>query len=229
MDKLAIGIGMGILIVAGLLAFPVRRWVLAKWGPTAKSMSRAIRAASSRLSRAPSPASCCRPWRWRRCWIVFVVTLTQRSSIPPFRRSCWQAVCNLVLFFAVSGLSVACLSPELPAWRIVPVPAKAAAKLGHRIVTGAGLLLMVAIVGHAVSERAALQPSASFASILTLVASSHRRRRVPAVPASEILGQRHAFQVAAVLDCSLAGCAWSFVAALVAAVHGLFLTRRATC
>src|SRR5258705_360165 len=37
MDKLAIGIGTGILLIAGVLAFPVRRWVLAKWGPTAQT------------------------------------------------------------------------------------------------------------------------------------------------------------------------------------------------
>jgi small-conductance mechanosensitive channel len=59
----------------------------------------------------------------------------------------------------------------MPVWRIVPVPAKAAGRLGRRVIVGAGLLGLIAIVGHAVSDPRTLQPSASFASILTLIAS----------------------------------------------------------
>ena len=69
---------------------------------------------------------------------LFIFTLTQQEFDPAFRRFVLASGMNLMLFFAVSGLSVACLSPDMPVWRIVPVPAKAAARLGHRIVTGTG-------------------------------------------------------------------------------------------
>jgi potassium-dependent mechanosensitive channel len=171
MDKLAIGLSTGILIVAGMLAFPVRRWVLAKWGPTTTieepSYSRRIIAAvAGTVARILLPVLA-----MAALLGLFGFTLTQQEYDPAFSRFVFASGVNLMLFFAVSGLSVACLSPDMPIWRIVPVPAKAAARLGHRIVTGAGLLTIIAIVGAAVSDARGAQPSASFASILTFIAA----------------------------------------------------------
>ena len=171
MDKLAIGLSTGILIMAGLLAFPVRRWVLAQWGPTAAvaepSYSRRIIAAvAGTVARILLPVLA-----MAALLGLFGFTLTQQEYDPTFRRFVFATGINLMLFYAVSGLSIACLSPDMPVWRIVPVPAKAAARLGHRIVTGAGLLTIVAIVGAAVSDVRTGQPSASFASILTFIAA----------------------------------------------------------
>ena len=166
----AIGIGVGIIALAGILAFPVRRWVLAKWGPRPEMDApsyghRIIAAVASTIARILLPALAV-----VALYIVFVVTLPSDfdSAFPIFVRA---TVVNLVLFFVVSGLAVACLSPELPAWRIVPVPAKGAARLGRKVVAGAGLLLLVSIAASAVSSPATLQPSANFSSILALVAS----------------------------------------------------------
>ena len=171
MDKLAIGLSIGILIIAGLLAFPVRRWVLAMWGPTAAvaepSYSRRIIAAvAGTVARILLPVLA-----MAALLGLFGFTLTQQEYEPAFRRFVFASGVNLMLFYAVSGLSIACLSPDMPVWRIVPVPAKAAARLGHRIVTGAGLLTVIAIIGAAVSDARSAQPSASFASILTFIAA----------------------------------------------------------
>jgi small-conductance mechanosensitive channel len=170
MGWVTIGIGIGILIVAGVLAFPVRRWVLVKWGPraemTAPSYTRRIIAAvAGTVARILLPTLAT-----VALYILFVVTLPQEYN-PTFPIFVLASGGSVVLFFVVSGLTVACLSPDLPAWRIVPVPEKAAAKLGHRVVTGAGLLLLLSIASNAVSSPAKLQPSDNFASIVALFAS----------------------------------------------------------
>src|SRR5690242_14927585 len=166
----AIAIGVGIVILAGILAFPVRRWVLAKWGPRAEVTSpsytwRMIAAVAGTVARILLPTLAI-----IALYIVFVITLPQQydSAFPIFVLASGG---SLILFFVVSGLTVACLSPDLPAWRIVPVPEKAAAMLGHRVVTGAGLLLLLSIAHNAVSSPAKLNPSDEFASIIALFAS----------------------------------------------------------
>jgi small-conductance mechanosensitive channel len=169
MGWVAIGIGIGIIVLAGMLAFPVRRWVLAKWGPRPEMDApsyghRIIAAVASTIALILLPTLAV-----AALYIVFVVTLPPEYD-PAFPIFVWASSGSLALFFVVSGLAVACLSPELPAWRIVPVPMKAAAKLGHKVVTGAGLLLLVSIAANAVSSPTTLQPSENFASILALVA-----------------------------------------------------------
>ena len=171
MDKVTIAIGAGILIVAGLLAFPVRRWVLAKWGPTTRIAEpsytrRIIAAVAETVARILLPTAA-----MAALLGLFAFTLTQQEYDPAFLRFVLASGINLILFFVTSGLAIACLSPGMPVWRIVPVPAKAAARLGHRVVTGAGLLTLVAIVGSAVADPRTFHPSASFASILTLIAA----------------------------------------------------------
>ena len=170
MGWLAIAIGIGIVILAGILAFPVRRWVLGKWGPRAEVTSpsytwRIIAAVTGTVARILLPTLAI-----IALYIVFVVTLPQQydSAFPIFVLASGGSI---ILFFVVSGLAVACLSPDLPAWRIVPVPEKAAAMLGHRVVTGAGLLLLLSIANNAVSSPAKLHPSDDFASIIALFAS----------------------------------------------------------
>jgi small-conductance mechanosensitive channel len=170
MDKLAIGIGIGILIAAGLLAFPLRRWVLAKWGPAEvaaePSYTRRMAAAvAGTVARILLPALALVALLG-----LFVFTLSQQEYDPAFRTFVLASGGSLILFFVMSGLTVACLSPDMPIWRIVPVPAKAAARLGHRVVAGAGLLTLLAIVGNAVSDTHTSQPSASFASIIVFIA-----------------------------------------------------------
>jgi small-conductance mechanosensitive channel len=172
MDKVTIAIGMGILMVAGLLAFPVRRWVLAKWGPATKIAEpsytrRIIAAVAETVARILLPTVA-----MAALLGLFAFTLTRQEYDPAFLRFVLASGINLILFFVVSGLAIACLSPGMPVWRIVPVPAKAAARLGHRVVTGAGLLTMVAVIGSAVADPRTFHPAPSFASILTLIAAT---------------------------------------------------------
>lgn len=171
MDRLTFGIALGILLVAAALAFPVRRWVLAKWGPQEESDApsytrRMIAAVAGTTARILLPTLAL-----VALYGLFLFTLSRQeydAALPLFVAAIGS---KFIMFFAVSGLTIACLSPDLPAWRIVPVPAKAAAKLGHRVLTGTGLLLLIGIVGTAVASPRTLQPSASFASILVLAAS----------------------------------------------------------
>ncbi|WP_119303128.1 mechanosensitive ion channel family protein [Dongia deserti] len=170
MGWLAIAIGIGILILAGFLAFPVRRWVLAKWGPVAEMETpsythRMIAAVAGTIARILLPSLAI-----VALYIVFVVTLPQEYD-PAFPIFVLASGGGLVLFFVVSGLTIACLSPDLPAWRIIPVPERAAAMLGGRVVTGAGLLFLLSIANNAVSSPTKLHPSDSFASIIALFAS----------------------------------------------------------
>jgi potassium-dependent mechanosensitive channel len=171
MDRLTLGVGLGILLIAGALAFPVRRWVLAKWGPQEKIEApsytqRMIAAVAGTIARILLPTLAL-----VALYGLFVFTLSRQEYDAAFPTFVLASGSKLILFFVVSGLTVACLSPDLPAWRIVPVPAKAAAKLGHRVVTGAGLLLLLGIANTALSNPRSLQPSESFGSITALVAS----------------------------------------------------------
>jgi small-conductance mechanosensitive channel len=166
----AIGIGAGIIVLAGILAFPVRRWVLAKWGPRAEVDApsytrRIVAAAASTIALVLLPILAV-----AALYVVFVLTLPPALD-PAFPIFVWASGGSLVLFFVITGLTIACLSPALPAWRIVPVPMKAAGKLGRKVVVGAGLLLLVSIAANAASSPVTLQPSDNFASILALAAS----------------------------------------------------------
>lgn len=171
MDRLTFGVGLGILLIAGALAFPVRRWVLAKWGPQEEIEApsytqRMIAAVAGTIARILLPTLAL-----VALYGLFVFTLSRQqydAALPIFVLAIGS---KLIQFFAVSGLTVACLSPDLPAWRIVPVPASAAATLGHRVVTGTGLLLLLAIAATAASSPRTVQPSESFVSIAALIAS----------------------------------------------------------
>ncbi len=171
MDRLTIGLGLGILLIAGALAFPVRRWVLAKWGPQEEVdaptyTQRMIAAVAGTIARILLPTLALVALHG-----LFVFTLSQQEHDAAFPIFVMTSGANLIFFFVMSGLTVACLSPDLPAWRIVPVPVKAAAKLGHRIVTGAGFLLLLGIANIAVSSARTFKPSENFASIVALIAA----------------------------------------------------------
>jgi len=171
MDMLTIVLALGILAIAAVLAFPLRRWVLSRWGPRAEiaepSYTRRIVAAiAGTVARVLLPTLAIVALHG-----LFVITLPQQIEDSAFPIFVLASGGYLVLFFIVSGLTIACLSPDYPAWRLVPVPAKAARKLGRRVLTGALCFLILSIVINAVSDPRSLSPSAEFVSILALVAS----------------------------------------------------------
>lgn len=170
MDTLTIAVALAILVVAGVLAFPVRRWVLTRWGPRPQDdvpsyTRRIIAAIAGAVARVLLPTLAIIALHG-----LFVITLPPQMADSSFPIFVAASGGHLVLFFIVTGLSIACLSPDLPAWRLVPVPAKSARKLGRRIITGAGCFLILALVLNAVSNPRTLQPSDSFASLLALAA-----------------------------------------------------------
>lgn len=165
MEALTIGIGVAILVVAGLAAFPLRRWILRKWGPQpgidAPSYTRRIVATvAATIARIVLPA-----FVVILLFALFGATLSPQSYDPAFPIFVYVSGGQLVLFFVIWGLILACLSPDLPAWRIVPVPARAAVKLGRRATTGAGLWLLSSIALTAASSPASFEPSPNFAAI----------------------------------------------------------------
>ena len=92
MGWVAIGIGMGIIILAGILAFPVRRWVLAKWGPRPEMDApsyghRIIAAVASTIALILLPTLAVAALLHRvRCHAAAGV------RTRPFRSSCGQAL-----------------------------------------------------------------------------------------------------------------------------------------
>jgi small-conductance mechanosensitive channel len=218
-DKIAIGTGIGILLIAGVLAFPVRRWVLAKWGPRAEVDApsytwRIGAAAAGAIARILLPALAVAAL----CGL-FLATLTGQTYNSDFSRFVWASSISLILFFVISGLAIASLSPDLPAWRIVPVPADAAGKLGHRAVTGSGLLFLLSIVANAVSKPGGGPPSESFSSILAFLASAIAVVVfVPCLRAKYWVSDTHFRSRLALLLRALA--ALVMIAALVASVMG---------
>ncbi len=171
MDTLTIFSAIGILAIAAVLAFPLRRWVLSRWGPRAEiaepSYARRIVAAiAGTVARVLLPALAIIALHG-----LFVITLPAQIEDTAFPIFVLASGGYLVLFFIVSGLTIACLSPDYPAWRLVPVPAKAAIKLGRRVVTGALCFLILSVVVNGVSDPRSLTPAPSFTSILALAAS----------------------------------------------------------
>ena len=170
MSTLTIAVALLILLVAGVLAFPLRRWVLLRWGPRPVQeppsyTRRIIATAAEAVARVLLPALAVLTLRG-----LFMVTLPPDTSnaFPVFVT---LSARNLIFFFILSGLAVSCLSPKMPAWRLVPVSAEAAVKLGRRVVIGATCLLILALVSVGVTNPATIQRSEAFASILTLAAS----------------------------------------------------------
>lgn len=171
MDTLTIASAIGILAIAAVLAFPLRRWVLSRWGPRAEiaepSYTRRIVAAiAGTVAQVLLPALAIIALDG-----LFLITRPTEIEDAAFPIFVLASSGYLVLFFIVSGLTLACLSPDYPAWRLVPVPAKAAIKLGRRVLTGALCFLILSVVINGVSDPSSLAPSPSFTSILALAAS----------------------------------------------------------
>jgi small-conductance mechanosensitive channel len=170
MDRVTIVVAVFILLVAGLLAFPMRRWVLMHWGPRAEEDApsysrRIVAAAAEAVARVLLPALAVLTLH-----SLFKITMPSdvSATFPIFVRI---AATNLIIFFTVSGLAISCLSPATPAWRLVPVTAESARNLGRRVVSGAACLLVLSIVLAGFINPETLQRSDHSAAIMSLAAS----------------------------------------------------------
>lgn len=170
MSTLAIAVAILIMIIAAVLAFPMRRWVLTRWGPqpaneTPTYTRRIIAAIAEAVAGVLLPILVV--LALRGLFMITLPTLTS-NAFPVFVLLSTNA---LIAFFIVSGLAVACLSPGMPAWRLVPVSAEAAIKLGRRVIAGALCLLVVSLFTTGATNPHTLQRPENSAAILALAAS----------------------------------------------------------
>jgi small-conductance mechanosensitive channel len=159
-----------ILAVAALLAFPLRRWVLMRWGPPPvdappSNGRRLVADAAEEIARVLLPELAVLTLR-----ALFNVTLPPDTSAA-FPVAVNMGARNLIFYFMVTGLTISCLSPKMPAWRLVPVSADAAVTLGRRAILGATGLVIMSFVLIGATNPATMQRSAAFSSVLALAAS----------------------------------------------------------
>ncbi len=159
-----------ILAVAAILAFPLRRWVLMRWGPRPLAeppsySRRIVAAAAEAIARVLLPALAVLTLRG-----LFNVTLPPDVS-DAFPISVNFGARNLIFYFIVTGLTISCLSPKMPAWRLVPVSADAAVNLGRRVILGATGLTIMSFVLIGATNPETMQRSDAFASVLALASS----------------------------------------------------------
>jgi small-conductance mechanosensitive channel len=170
MSTLTIATAAFILAVAALLAVPLRRWVLMRWGPRPVKEPpsygrRIVAAAAEAIARVLLPALAVLTLR-----ALFNVTLPPETSAA-FPVALNMGARNLIFYFMVTGLTISCLSPKMPAWRLVPVSADAAVTLGRRVILGATGLVIMSFVLIGATNPATMQRSEAFSSILALAAS----------------------------------------------------------
>lgn len=170
MSTLTIAVALLILLVAGILAFPLRRWVLMRWGPRPVDepptySRRIVAAAAEAVARVLLPALAVLTLR-----SLFMITLPPDTS-NAFPIFVTFSARTLILFFIVTGLAISCLSPKMPAWRLVPVSAEAAVILGRRVILGATGLTILSFVVTGATNPETLQRSEALASILALAGS----------------------------------------------------------
>ena len=170
MSTPTIATALFILMIAAALAFPLRRWVLMRWGPRPAAeppsySRRIVAAAAEAIARVLLPALAVLTLR-----ALFKVTSPLDES-DPFPVFVIHGSRILIFYFIVSGLTISCLSPRMPVWRLVPVSAEAAVTLGRRIILGATGLLILSFVMIGATNPETMQRSEAFASILALAAS----------------------------------------------------------
>jgi potassium-dependent mechanosensitive channel len=170
MSTVTIAAALFILLVAGILAFPLRRWVLMRWGPAPVEEPpsygrRIVAAAAEAVGRVLLPALAVLTLR-----ALFKVTspLNESEALPIFVT---HGARILIFYFIVSGLTISCLSPKMPAWRLVPVSAEAAVKLGRRVILGVTGLSILSFMMIGATNPETMQRSEAFDSILALAAS----------------------------------------------------------
>ncbi len=133
------------LLLAILLAFPVRRLILRRWGPNAAnpapSYARRLAAATaSSVARILLPVLVV-----GAATFLFLLSLAGNGA-SPLRSLALEVGGHIVWFLVVTGLAISAFSPRLPAWRIMPVPAEASAQLAGQVVVGSGLILAFGIL-----------------------------------------------------------------------------------
>jgi len=120
-----------IICVLGLIAWPIRRWILHRWGPRPaiaepNYKERILGAAAAGIANILIP-------------IAVLAALMAILNITTAEGISFVAIANLlgnnlIIFFLITGLAAAAFSPKLTAWRLFPVPTKGAKALYRRIV-----------------------------------------------------------------------------------------------
>lgn len=165
LDETTVVAGISLLILSVLLAWPLRRSILRRWGAVAEVTEpsytrRIIVAGTTGVAEVLLPSL-------SLAALIGVAKLTAPAGDNFFGTLVQGTAACLIVFFVVAGLSAAALSPRLPAWRIVPVTTLGARRLAAKITLLAGLGAIANIAYFAASKDGA--PSAEFIAVLTFL------------------------------------------------------------
>ncbi len=165
LDETAGVAGISLLVFSVILAWPLRRWIIRRWGAVADETEpsyarRIVVAGTTGLAEVLLPSIALAA-------LIGVAELTAPSDSDFFVTLVRATGVSLILFSVVAGLADAALSPRLPAWRIVPVTTLGARRLATRIWLLAGLIAITTIAYYAASKDTG--PSDEFVAVLMFV------------------------------------------------------------
>ena len=172
---------VGAVAAALLLGWPLRRWLLRRFGPdpavAQPSYARRVLAtAVTGIANTLIPALAIG---------IFVLTLlAQNWLIGDFGRIVQSIARNIIIFVLVAGTARSALSPTLPAWRIVRIPPESAVKVSRRISIVAAVIAIHRSIADVAGEQ--LGPSPELDSVLIFL-----RTTIIGVLLLSILPRRH--------------------------------------
>ena len=152
---------VGAVVAALLLGWPLRRWLLRRFGPDPAVEQptyarRVLAAAITGFANTLIPALAIG---------IFVLTLlAQNWLVGSFGRVVQSVARNIIIFVLIAGTARSALSPMLPAWRIVRIPPESAIKVSRRITVIAAVVAIHRTIADIAGEQ--LGPSPELDSVL---------------------------------------------------------------
>lgn len=165
LDETTVVIGLSLLVLSALLAWPLRRWILHRWGAMAQELEpsytrRILVAGATGLAEVLLPSIALAA-------LVLAVHITAPIEDDYFVALVQGTAVSVIFFFIVAGLSDAALSPRFPNWRIVPATTLGARQLSTNITILAGIGSAAYFVYYAASQSNL--PDAEFLSVLVFL------------------------------------------------------------
>ena len=172
---------VGAVVAALLLGWPLRRWLLRRFGPNPAVENptyarRVLATTVTGFANALIPAIA--------IGILMLTLLAQNWLIGGFGRTVQSIARNIIVFVLVAGTARSAFSPALPAWRIVRIPPESAIKVSRRIAAIGAVVAIHRTIADIAGEQ--LGPSPELDSVLIFV-----RTTIIAVLLLSILPRRH--------------------------------------
>lgn len=165
-DKATLILVLSALVMAIIIAFPMRRWILRHWAPKAdeaapKHTRRIVAAGAMGLAQVILPVIA-----------LIAVSWVLQSMVPPGRSLLFvdfisSAAVSLVLFTVIIGLATAAFSPRLPQWSLIHLPEGGARKIVNRISIIAGIFAIGNITHTAAGQGG--EPPANYTAVESLI------------------------------------------------------------